>query len=72
MPFAAYWNRLTAATPGLGRDENRMTISVMNFRSAIRRAYEAGQQDAADECDAPAVDKRDFMDVFRDIFRGER
>ena len=49
MSFDLYWKRLVDATPGLRHRENSMRIGVLSFRDAVRRAYEAGRQDALEE-----------------------
>jgi hypothetical protein len=75
MTFAHYWDRLKAATPGLGDDENRMTISVLNFRLAISRAYAAGRDDALQGIERTADEltgHQGIMDVFKGIFGGGR
>ena len=75
MTFADYWDRLRAATPGLANDENRMTLSVLNFRIAISRAYAAGRDEARQEIERTANEltgDQGIMDVFKDIFGGKR
>lgn len=79
MTFADYWDRLKAATPGLQRDENRMTISVLNFRIAISRAYVAGRDEAQQDIERAAelraadlTGDQGIMDVFKGIFGGGR
>jgi len=75
MTFAAYWDRLRAATPGLQRDEHRMTLSVLNFRIAVSRAYAAGRDEARKEIERTADEltgDQGIMDVFKGIFGGKR
>ena len=75
MTFADYWDRLKTATPGLQRDENRMTLSVLNFRIAISKAYAAGRDEARQEIERTANEltgDQGIMDVFKDIFGGKR
>jgi len=75
MKFADYWDRLKAATPGLGNDENRMTITVLNFRIAISRAYAAGRDEARETIEQRADEltgDQGILDVFKGIFGGGR
>jgi hypothetical protein len=75
MTFAHYWDHLRAATPGLGNDENRMTLSVLNFRIAVSRAYAAGRDEAREAIERRADDltgDQGIMDVFNGIFGGGR
>jgi len=75
MTFADYWDRLKNATPGLSNDENRMTISVLNFRLAISRAYAAGRDEARQDIERTADEfagDPGIMDVFKGIFGGGR
>lgn len=74
MPFTHYWNRLMAATPGLSNDENRMAISVFNFKVAIARAYAAGRDEARQDIERTAkqvTGNEGIMDVFNGIFGGK-
>lgn len=64
MSFDAYWKRLIDATPGLRDTGAVMRISVLNFRMAIRGAYETGRND---EAEAIAREARSLMP---DFFKG--
>ena len=75
MTFANYWDRLKDATPGLRDDENRMTITVLNFRLAISKAYAAGRNEVEKEIESAAdgfTGDQGIMDAFKGIFGGGR
>lgn len=47
MEFEAYWKKLVVQNPGLRDGDTRMTISVLAFRRALARSYEAGNSESA-------------------------
>jgi len=73
VTFFAYWDRLTAATPGLLDMEATMKISVAAFREAIRRAYAAGVRNHLEDMDQTYRDMSGptgMPEFLRDLFGG--
>ena len=48
MTFEDYWIRLCKGTPNLRQGDNRMSMSVYEFRRMGRKLFEAGCQLAKD------------------------
>lgn len=70
MTFAAYWQRLVAATPELADPEARMTITAASLRRTVERAYNQGRDDQlAGMRDQAGIEASDMPDFFKDLFR---
>jgi hypothetical protein len=68
--FLQYWDRMIKANPGLGNDENRMTLSVSSLRCTLRKAYDAGSRDSAAVSEhLDQIGSPDFRGLFDEFFK---